>query len=367
MTQIELENKIKTASDSYYKTGTSPLSDMEFDALWDELKTNYPDSVLLTQVGNDHTEGFKKHKHSIIMGSQNKANTEDDMNKYFAKYKDTVGTLKLDGCSINLEYINGEYVCGSTRGDGVEGDDITENVAKMNGLVKKLNSNYTGSIRGEVLLYRSVKEKYFPQMKNCRNAAAGIMKHLDGADCDKLNIKVYDAQYLDKTKSFDTQKNLLSFLENSGFDVVDHFDVIPNGKDAIETIKHIFSEEESVKRDYDIDGIVYKANQIDMNDILTEVRPKQMIALKPKFTPAVSILRDIEWNVKNGTVTPVGIFDPVELEGSTVQRASLSNVAMLEDLELEIGHEITVIKANMIIPKIIANNTKHRFVTGYEF
>lgn len=366
MTQIELENKIKEAQDMY-SNKTPIMSDIEFDTLWDELKTEYPTSQLLNTVAVDHTDGFKKHRHSIIMGSQNKANTEAEMDKFFANHKKSTGTLKLDGCSIALEYVNGKFTVGATRGDGIQGDDITSNVLKMRGLVKDLNCSFTGTVRGEVLLYRSVKEKYFPEMKNCRNAAAGIMKHLDGADCDKLNIKVYDAQYLDKTQSFGTQHKLLEFLESNGFDVVEHFDVNPSGKEAIETIKHVFSEEESAKRDYDIDGIVYKSIDIDMDDLATEVRPKQMIALKPKFTAVGTILRDIEWNVKNGTVTPVGIFDPVELEGSTVQRASLSNVAMLEELGLEIGHQITVIKANMIIPKIIADNTTNKFVTGYEF
>lgn len=366
MTQIELEIKIKNAQDAYYNH-ESVMSDIEFDALWDELKTNYPDSELLKQVGSDHTDGFKKHKHSIIMGSQNKANTAEEMNAFFDKNKSCVATLKLDGCSIALEYINGKLITGSTRGDGEYGDDITGNVLKMRGVVKQLNSDFTGTVRGEVLLYRSMKAKYFPDMKNCRNAAAGIMKHLDGLDCDKLNIKVYDAQYLDKTQSFETQYRLLEFLNSNGFDVVDHWFAKNSGAEAIEEIKRVFSDEENAKRDYDIDGIVYKNNVIDMNDITSNYRPKEQVALKPKFTTATTILRDIEWNVKNGTVTPVGIFDAVQLEGSTVQRASLSNIAMLEDLGLEIGHEITVCKFNMIIPGILKDNTSGKSRTGYSY
>ena len=104
-----------------------------------------------------------------------------------------------------------------------------------------------------------------------------------------------------------------------------------------------------------------------MHDIQTELRPKTMIALKPKFTPKRTTLRNIEWNVKNGTVTPIAVFDPVEIEGSTVQRASLANISMMEYLGLEIGHRITVIKANMIIPKVIADMTTGKFVTGYEY
>ena len=366
MTKTELENKIKTAQDAYYND--SPImSDIEFDALWDELKKNYPDSILLNEVGVDHIDGFAKHKHSIIMGSQNKANTAEEMTDYFRKNGKSIAQLKLDGCSIALEYVNGKFTTGSTRGDGTEGDNITNNVLKMNGLVKDLKEDFTGTIRGEVLLDKSMKNKYFPDMKNCRNAASGIMKHLDGKDCDKLTIRVYDAQYLDKSKSFKFQSTIQTWLEKQGF-IVAPWIIFPSviGKDAIDYITKQFSETEIDNRDYDIDGIVFKKEEIDMHDILTEYRPKTSVALKPKFTTAVSTLRDIEWSVKNGTITPVAIFDPVEIEGSTVQRASLGNVSILEDLGIEIGHEITVCKFNMIIPGILKNNTTGKYRSGYE-
>lgn len=364
-TMTELENKIKAAQDAY-SNKTPIMSDIEFDMLWDELRNTYPESELLNCSGVDHTEGFAKHKHSIIMGSQNKANTKEEMDAFFRKNGYSIAQFKLDGCSIALEYTNGKFVTGTTRGDGTEGDDITVNALKMNGLVKNLKEDFTGTIRGEVLLDKSVKEKYFPNMKNCRNAASGIMKHLDGADCDKLTIRVYDAQYLDKTKSFNTQPDLMHWLESNGFIVSPWmlFESI-NGQDAIDYITKVFSETEQANRDFDIDGIVFKSVNIDMNDILTEYRPKSMIALKPKFTIAVTTLRDIEWSVKNGTVTPVGIFDPVEIEGSTIQRASLGNVSMMEDLGIEIGHEITVCKFNMIIPGILKDNTTGKFRSGY--
>ncbi|MCF0117873.1 MAG: hypothetical protein HUJ61_07515 [Bacilli bacterium] len=364
--QKQLEDKIKVAQGAYYN-GEPIMSDIEFDSLWDELKQNYPESTLLQEVGMDHVDGFQKHKHDIIMGSQNKANTAEEMDSFFQKNGLCIAQSKLDGCSIALEYVNGKFITGTTRGNGKFGDNVTQNVLKMKGLVKKLDNNFTGTVRGEVLLFKSDKEKYFPEMKNCRNAAAGIMKHLDGKDCDKLNIMVYDAQYKDQT-SFNKQSILQNWLEKNGFNVAPWimFDKT-TGASAMEYIKQEFSEEEAFKRDYDIDGIVFKKEVIDMNDILTEYRPKSMIALKPAFTPVITVLRDIEWNVKNGTVTPIAIFDPVNIEGSTVQRASLANVSLMEELGLEIGHEITVIKANMIIPKVIKNNTTGKFISGYEF
>lgn len=374
MNQQELENKLKQAQDAYYNGSEPIMSDLEYDELWDELQTKFPTSNLLFGVGADHTDGFAKVKHSIIMGSQAKANTAQDMTTFFLKNGKGayLAQYKLDGCSIALNYENGKFMTGATRGDGTEGDDITRNVLQMKGLVKKLKDRFTGTVRGEVLLDKSVKEKYFPDMKNCRNAASGIMKHLDGSDCEKLTIRVYDAQYLDKTKSFGTQEFLQSWLQDNGFIVAEYvwFDTssMKNpGQEAIELIRTEFSEYNSSNRDYDIDGIVFKKNEIDMHDIQTEYRPKTMIALKPKFTPKESVLRDIEWCVKNGTVTPVAIFDPVEIEGSTVQRASLGNISLMEYLGLEIGHRITVIKANMIIPKVIQDLETGKFITGYEF
>lgn len=374
MNQQELENKLKQAQDAYYNGSEPIMSDLEYDELWDELQTKFPTSNLLFGVGADHTDGFAKIKHSIIMGSQAKANTAQDMTTFFLKNGKGkyLAQYKLDGCSIALNYENGKFMTGATRGDGTEGDDITRNVLQMKGLVKKLKNRFTGTVRGEVLLDKSVKEKYFPDMKNCRNAASGIMKHLDGSDCEKLTIRVYDAQYLDKTKSFGTQEFLQSWLQDNGFIVAEYvwFDTssMKNpGQEAIELIRTEFSEYNSSNRDYDIDGIVFKKNEIDMHDIQTEYRPKTMIALKPKFTPKESVLRDIEWCVKNGTVTPVAIFDPVEIEGSTVQRASLGNISLMEYLGLEIGHRITVIKANMIIPKVIQDLETGKFITGYEF
>lgn len=363
MNQKDLETKIKEAQDAYYN-GSPIMSDVEFDALWDELKTNYPDSELLKEVGSDHTDGFVKAKHRIIMGSQNKANTAEEMDTWFQKQKTNrfIAGEKLDGCSIALEYEDGKFANGITRGDGEFGDLITRNVLMMQGLVKELKEDFTGVVRGEVLLYRSDKEKYFPDKKNCRNAAAGIMKHLDGADCDKLHIKVYEARPEDN--SFRTQQEMLDFLSRNGFDVVNYtVETDMNGQKAIDLMDKTWKAE----RDYDIDGLVWKTFEIDYDDLEKNYRPNSNIALKPKYTLATTRIVDIEWSLKNGTLTPVAITDPVELCGTTVQRASLCNVAMLEDLGIEIGHEVIISKLGEIIPGILRDNTTGKSREGYVF
>ena len=374
MNQQELENKLKQAQDAYYNGPEPIMSDLEYDALWDELQAEFPTSELLRGVGEDSTDGFAKIRHSIIMGSQNKANTAEDMNAFFSRngYGKYLAQYKLDGASISLCYENGEFVTGASRGDGLVGANCTANVLRMKGLVKRLKEGFTGTVRGEVLLDKKDKEKYFPDMKNCRNAAAGIMKHLDGSDCDKLTIRVYDAQYLDKARSFGTQESLQAWLKDNGFIVADYalFDTagMKNpGESAIDLIRKEFSEEFADKRDFDIDGIVFKKNEIDLHDIQTEYRPKTMIALKNKYTLAETTIEGIEWRVKNGTVTPVAILSSCEIDGTIVKRASLANISCMEELGIEIGHKVIITKAGMIIPKILKDLTTGKFVEGYTF
>lgn len=369
MNKTELEAKLRQAQDAYYNSDSPIMSDIEFDALWDELKTRFPDSELLTMVGSDHTDGFTKAKHSIIMGSQNKANTAPEMDTWFGTCRQNMhefvlATSKLDGCSIALEYENGKFTQGITRGDGEYGDDVTENVKKMQGVPMRLKDRFTGTIRGEVLLYRSVREKYFPQYKNCRNGAAGIMKHIDGADCEKLNVKVYEARH--QGARFATQVDALDWMKSQGFDVVNFkiYDLESmTGQKAIELMAETWKEE----RDYDIDGIVWKTSDIDYEDLETNYRPRFMIALKPKYEIAETEIINIEWSLKNGTLTPVCIINPVEIAGAIVKRASLSNVSMMEDLEIEIGHRIKITRSGQIIPCVLANITTGKSRSGYIF
>ena len=364
----ELEIEIKKNQDAYYNN-EALISDAEFDALMDELKELDPENPLLTtEVGSDHTEGFKKAKHTILMGSQSKANTEAEMDKFVGGIDASlcVGQYKMDGASIELNYLNGKFVQAITRGDGETGDDITDNVKKMNGVTMKLTTNYTGAVRGEVLLKRSTYETEFAgEYKNCRAAANGIMKHLDGADCEKLTVVCYDARNIDDSKSFETQEKLIEFLETNKFNVAPYkFFKNLTGKMAMDYLDEVWEDWDNLE--YDIDGLVWKQNKIDMVDMATNKRPKTQIALKPAKVYKETILENIEWQVRNGTLTPVAHFSKIELQGATISKASLCNVKMLETMGLEIGHKILVCRCGMIIPKIVKDVTTGKYAPEYE-
>lgn len=368
MTRIEiLETEIRKHQELYYNH-QPVISDGEFDSLVDELTMLDPDNELLTtKIGADHTEGFTKVKHNIKMGSQNKANTEQEMNDWISTIDNTLvlGSFKMDGNSVRLTYKNGELIQAASRGDSIFGDDITENVKKMNFVPLKLNTNFTGDVRGEVLLSRKNKEKYFPEFKNCRNGASGIMKHLDGSGCEHLDVVCYDAQYLSENEEFGTQQNLINFLEQNGFKVAEYrFFNNLNGKTAIDYLNEIFDKFDDLE--YDIDGIVWKQNNIDIKDMQNE-RPKTNIALKPAKVYKETVLENIEWQVRNGTLTPVAILSPIDLQGATISKASLCNVACLEDMGIEIGHKVLICRCGMIIPKIVKDIDTGKYAKGYEF
>lgn len=293
-----------------------------------------------------------------IQNNSKKYDIETECHNYYAN-----GIL-VHNCSIALEYENGKLVKGITRGDGEQGDLITDNVMKMRGVQKQLKDKFTGTIRGEVLLYRSVREKYFPEYKNCRNGASGIMKHLDGKDCDKLNVKVYEARH--QGARFATQVDMLDWMKSQGLDIVNYkirsLEGL-NGQQAIDIMGQVWKED----RDYDIDGIVWKTSSIDYEDLETNYRPEFAIALKPKYEIAETEIIDIEWSIKNGTFTPVCITKPVEIAGAQVRRASLCNVSLMEDLGIEIGHKIKLTRSGQIIPCVLADITTGKSRSGYIF
>ena len=347
----ELEHLILQYQDAYYN-GEALITDQEFDALWDELKALDPSNDILHKVGSD-SGNFAKVQHRIPMGSQDKAANPEEFLSWTEKhcYDEYLVEYKLDGASIELQYDSGIFVRSVTRGNGIIGDDITSNAKKMQGVLPRLELGgtlltLTGGIRGEVIMPRQVHQTFFSDKANCRNAANGLMKRKDGEGCQHLQVICYDALF--ENHSFADEIDKVTCLKTCGFNTVP-LTLCKTPRQVIEYRSQVM--ELRPKLDYDIDGLVVKERVIDLQDA-ARARPERQIAFKFSLEEAVTVLRQVEWSESGATYTPVGLFDPVELAGTTVKRASLVNPNTIRTLGVKIGSHLVVTKRGEIIPKI---------------
>lgn len=350
----ELVSLIKRYQTSYYN-GEGEISDAEFDALWDELKNLDPENEILKKIGTD-SGNFAKLRHVMPMGSQEKAANPEQFLGWASKhvYDEYFVEFKLDGASLELQYEHGKLVHAVTRGDGTIGDDITVNAKKMNGVAAALFDlagnliDYSGGIRGEVIMTHDVHKEKFSDKANCRNAANGLMKRKDGEGCEYLKLIVYDAFSPSGNQPFNDEESKVNWLKSCGFNTVP-LKICKSPQEVIEYRSHVMDIRNQLE--YDIDGLVIKERQINFQDA-SRARPDRQIAFKFSLEEAVTILRCVDWSVNGGTYTPVAIFDEVELNGTKVQRASLANPDTMKALGVKIGCKVVVVKRGEIIPKI---------------
>jgi DNA ligase (NAD+) len=346
----ELEALIRRHQELYYN-GEPEISDEEFDALWDELASIDPDNALFASVGADRSERWPKYGHRMTMGSLSKATDPESFLAWAAKmsYRPYLVQYKLDGASMELQYDGGRFVRGVTRGDGDIGDDITQNVARMNGVPKKLAEPFTGAVRGEVLMSRSMHAQKYADKANCRNAANGLMKRKDGKGAGDLDIICYDALgSLPSGAPFTTEREKISWLQRMGFNVVPTTEC-QSPEEVVAYRAKIMDMRATLP--YDIDGLVVKGDRIDAEDA-GKLRPELQIAFKFSPEEAVTTLVDVEWSESGTSVTPIGLVEPVRLAGTTVQRANLANPGMIRSMDLRIRSKVVITKRGEIIPKI---------------
>ncbi|MDR2659682.1 MAG: NAD-dependent DNA ligase LigA [Spirochaetaceae bacterium] len=345
----ELENMISGYQASYYN-GEAEVSDAEFDALWDELKRLAPESPVIARIGADSIDGFPKARHLIPMGSQEKAANPAEFREWAEKLALPVFIVqyKLDGASLELQYKNGLLTKALTRGDGTIGDDISANARKMRGVITDLQMDWSGGVRGEVLMFHEVWRTKYSGKANCRNAANGLMRKKDGQGCEDLTLIAYDVSANGNDTYFSEEIEKIEWLRERGFTVSEtkEFD---NAEAVIQYRADMAGLRMSLP--FDIDGLVVKDNKTDMDD-LRRARPERQIAFKFELEQAISVLRDVEWSESGATYTPIGIIDPVRLAGTRVKRANLCNPAMIRDMKLGIGSTVIVVKRGEIIPKI---------------
>jgi DNA ligase (NAD+) len=350
----ELEKLIQKYQKSYYDD-EGEITDAEFDKLWDELSVLDPENPVLKKIGQD-SGNFEKVRHIMPMGSQEKAADPEQFRAWAEKhvYSEYLVEYKLDGASLELQYRRGELRRAVTRGDGTTGDDITKNALKMKGVVRLLADrngsriDFTGGIRGEVIMTHEVHDTKFADKANCRNAANGLMKRKDGEGSENLTLITYDAWAAEGAQPYKDEEDKILWLNSCGFNTVP-LEIFRSPDEVIAYRARVMEIRRTL--DYDIDGLVIKERHIDHEDAV-RARPDRQIAFKFSLEEAVTVLRNVEWSRSGGTYTPVALFDPVELAGTTVQRASLANPDTMRTLGVSIGCSVVVVKRGEIIPKI---------------
>jgi len=362
----ELTKKLAQARIDY-TNGTPTVSDEVFDAWRDEameLSKEFQEaSDAVFGVGSpvDESSEWPKVRHSTMMGSLDKVQIPDQMTAWVGKlsrkpHESYLVTEKMDGISINLRYENGVLVQATTRGDGVIGEDITPNVLRMKGLPKDLESGLNITIRGEIVLCKSDFKAYFPDKANPRNTAAGVSKRSDGKGCEHLTVITYQIQ-----EGYDSATEYEQFhhMASLGF-TLPNFSVVYDAA-GVNSEWNRYQAGFRDSLDYEIDGLVVRLNDLPYQYSLGEVNgcPQGVIAYK--FTPIAkeTTIREIIWQVGSiGRITPVAVFDTVNLLGAETSRASLYNLKYVEDLGVDIGAKVLVIRANDVIPRV------HQVVTS---
>lgn len=360
----ELESLITQARHDYYNS-VPTVADEVYDAWIDELSSLKHDSPAVTAIGAPPVSEWSKVAHSIPMGSLNKVNNLEELTAWImgtgeSKFAPLIVTEKLDGLSIAVEYVKGAFSQALTRGDGSTGEDISVNVVKMHGIPGKLAKNFSGSLRGEIILKKSDHAKYFPQYANPRNAASGIAKRYDGHGCEHLTIMFYQVE----GKDFETEGEQFLWLTEMGLLVPNWYvtAMVP----GVRTPHDLWLEYQQFKRDeldYEIDGLVVRLNnlaeQLAMGE--SDNRPKGAVAFK--FAPMTreSVLRSVDWQVGGtGRITPVAIFDPVQLAGATITNATLYNWGYIKSLSLSLGCKILIARAGEVIPRVVSKVSAKR-------
>lgn len=354
-------NELNNASEAYYNTGQSIMSDLEFDCKLKELKRWEDETGIVLSNSPTHNVGavilnnIKEVTHKTPMLSLEKCHSVEEIEK-FANGHDLVASVKLDGLTVRLTYKDGDLVLAESRGNGIVGSDVTEHVKQFTNVPLHINKEGTYVIDGEALIRLddfaeiNKNEKY----KNSRNLAAGTLSSLDTSVVKDRNLSWYAWEVV---KGLNTNSFASSLLEvqELGFDVVPFAKLTWLDMPFDKVIKLFINE--AKRQNFPQDGVVFKFDDIAYGKSLgnTSHHFRNGIAYKIFNDSVETTLRDVEWSCgKTGILTPVAIFDTVDIEGSEVSRASLHNISVMSEIlgRSWKGQRIGVYKANMIIPAV---------------
>ena len=383
----ELTEIIRYHNELYYNQDTPEIEDFEYDALMRELKAlekEFP--TLITpdsptqKVGGAALKLFTPVEHRVKMESLQDVFSIDELRDFGAKIDSSKTAFsvepKIDGLSVSLEYEGGKFVRGSTRGDGVTGEDVTANLLRIEPIPKNIDFEGTLEVRGEVYMPRDSFERLVKSQeligevpaKNPRNAAAGSLRQKNSEVTAKrgLDMFIFNIQYIEG-KEFSSHIETLDFLKDLGFHVLPSYKKCDTIKEAIAEVERIGESRGNLP--YDIDGAVIKVDNLDYRTELgsTSKYPKWAVAYKYPPEEKDTVLRDIEINVgRTGALTPTAVFDPIELAGTTVSRAVLHNEDFISSKGICIGDVIRVRKAGEIIPEVLSVSLHRKENPPYE-
>lgn len=391
----ELSALLREYQDAYYKTGSPLVSDSEYDRLYDRLKAlederpdlRLPDSPTV-RVGSDLTNDFPEVRHSIPVLSLDKAYSKEEIYSFFDKAIAKEGESlsfaaeeKIDGISMVLYYEDGILVRAVTRGNGEVGNDVSANIRTIKSVPLRLSEPIDIAVRGEVYLPKEAFKKINEQLDedekaaNPRNLAAGTVRRQKSAEAAAvpLDMFCYEGFWSDKEATPKDHLNILAKLKSLGFRINPNFAFFDQTREkaqkrldeagldgkafAFDDLQE-YLDEKTVQRPtlaYDIDGLVFKINELDTRERFgyTEHHPRWAIAYKFESPQALSVLEGITCQVgRTGRITPVAELVPVLLGGSTVSRATLHNQEYIDDLELAIGDSVSITKRGDVIPAV---------------
>lgn len=370
----ELNRLTKYYAEKYYDDDSPEISDFEYDMLMNELKNlerEFPEFIdkdsLTQKVGGTVKEGFEKVTHIVPLQSLQDVFSFDELYSFderMKKFGDNIKYVvetKIDGLSVALEYKNGEFVKGATRGNGQVGEDITDNLKTINNIPKKLKEDVDIIVRGEVFIskkdFDELNEKQDEDNKfaNARNLAAGSLRQLDSkiTEARPLDIYIFNVQKSDTIK-FESHYESLVYLENLGFNVNPIKVLCNNIDEAIKEVENIGNTREEIP--FGIDGAVIKVDNLSLREEIgtTFKTPKWAIAYKYPPEQKETILKDIICNVgRTGVITPMAVLEPVVVAGSKISKTTLHNEDFIKEKELKIGDHVLIQKAGDVIPEVV--------------
>lgn len=381
----KIENRIKELTEiinyhscKYYVEDNPQISDFDYDVLYRELEKleeERPDLISAAsptqRVGGKPLEGFSKVEHKIQMQSLADVFNERELLAFDQRVRALIGDdieyvveKKIDGLSVSLEYADGMFQIGSTRGDGLVGEDVTTNLRTIKSIPLALNEKLPFiEVRGEVFISKQDFIKLNLEQEACeqqifanpRNAAAGSLRQLDPkiSAARKLNIFVFNIQRVEG-KIFETHSETLDYMKALGFKVSPGYKICKNIKEVIDEINTIGDSRGDIP--FEIDGAVVKVNSIRQRELLgsTTKTPRWAVAYKYPAEKKQTVIKAIWPNVgRTGVLTPNAVLEPVRLAGTTVSRATLHNMDYIKERDIRIGDTVWVQKAGDIIPEVL--------------